>query len=109
MGFRFYRRFPLFPGLRLNLSRSGVSASIGRRGSWVTLGPAGVRATVGGFGTGLFYTSLASWRQLTTHGQRIASDQGHAEPVHIGITGWLIWLLAAWAIIGPLWRTASGG
>lgn len=31
MGLRFYRRIQLFPGLRLNLSSSGVSTSIGGR------------------------------------------------------------------------------
>ena len=44
------------PGLRLNLSKSGVSASVGRRGSWLTFGPRGTRATVGIPGTGLSYT-----------------------------------------------------
>jgi hypothetical protein len=29
----------LFPGVRLNFSKSGVSTSIGRRGSWFTVGP----------------------------------------------------------------------
>ena len=38
MGFRFYRRVPLVPGLRLNLSKSGPSVSLGHRGLWYTLG-----------------------------------------------------------------------
>jgi hypothetical protein len=38
-GFRFRRRLRLFPGVRLNFSKSGVSTSIGRRGSWFTVGP----------------------------------------------------------------------
>lgn len=32
--FRFRRNFRLFPGVRVNLSKSGVSTSIGRRGLW---------------------------------------------------------------------------
>jgi uncharacterized protein DUF4236 len=39
MGLRFSRRVTLFPGVRLNFSRSGVSASIGPRGASVTIGP----------------------------------------------------------------------
>jgi Protein of unknown function (DUF4236) len=35
MGFRFRRSFKIAPGFRLNLSKSGVSASVGRRGLWV--------------------------------------------------------------------------
>jgi hypothetical protein len=57
MGFRFYRRVRLFPGLRVNLSKAGASLSVGRRGSWFTLG--GERkpsVTLGLPGTGLRYT-----------------------------------------------------
>jgi len=39
-----YRRVRLLPGLRVNLSRSGASVSIGWRGAWLTAGsrrPAG--------------------------------------------------------------------
>jgi len=57
MGLRLWKRIPLVPGLRLNLSKRGASLSIGHRGGWFTLGPRGTRATVGGMGTGLFYTS----------------------------------------------------
>ena len=46
----------IFPGLRLNLSRSGVSASVGIRRARVTYGPRGISTTVGLPGTGLSYT-----------------------------------------------------
>jgi hypothetical protein len=54
--FRFRRSFRLFPGLRINLSKSGVSTSVGRRGLWFTIGPRGTRETIGIPGTGLSYT-----------------------------------------------------
>jgi Protein of unknown function (DUF4236) len=53
MGLRFSRRIPLVPGLRVNLSKSGASVSVGHRGGWVTIGPGGTRATVGLPGSGL--------------------------------------------------------
>jgi hypothetical protein len=53
---RFRRSFRLFPGMRINLSKSGVSTSIGRRGRWFTIGPRGTRETIGIPGTGLSYT-----------------------------------------------------
>jgi hypothetical protein len=57
MSLRFFRRVRLFPGLRMNLSRSGVSLSVGRRGMWYTVGPRGQqRATLGLPGTALFLT-----------------------------------------------------
>lgn len=57
MGFRFWRRIKIAPGVTLNLSRSGGSLSIGPRGARVTVGARGRRATVGIPGTGLFYTT----------------------------------------------------
>ena len=38
MAFQFYKRIRLIPGLRVNLSRSGASLSIGHRGAWYTIG-----------------------------------------------------------------------
>ena len=56
MGFRFRRRIRLIPGVRINLSRSGSSLSIGHRGAWYTFGPRGRRVTLGLPGTGLYRT-----------------------------------------------------
>jgi hypothetical protein len=43
MGFRFSRRVSILPGLKLNLSGSGVSLSAGVRGAHINLGPRGQR------------------------------------------------------------------
>ena len=56
MGLRFRQSFKLFPGVRLNLSARGISASFGVPGATVNVGPGGVRSTVGIPGTGLSYT-----------------------------------------------------
>jgi hypothetical protein len=58
MGFRFRRSIKLFPGLRLNFGKRGISASIGVRGAHVTYGLTGTRTTVGLPGSGLSYTHL---------------------------------------------------
>ena len=55
MGFRFQRRISLIPGLRLNLSKSGVSMSVGGRGLTTNLSSSGLRTTIGIPGTGLSY------------------------------------------------------
>jgi hypothetical protein len=60
MGFRFRRSIKLFPGLRLNFGKRGISASIGVRGAHVTYGPTGTRTTVGLPGSGLSYTHFDS-------------------------------------------------
>jgi len=58
MGFRFRRSIRILPGIRLNLSKSGVSTSIGVRGAHVTMGHGKVRETIGLPGTGLSYTHV---------------------------------------------------
>jgi hypothetical protein len=55
--FRFYRRMSIFPGLSVNLSKSGPSLTVGMRGAHVTVGSNGIRKTVGIPGTGIYYTS----------------------------------------------------
>ncbi len=59
MGFRFFRRVKIAPGLSLNFSKSGMSFSAGPRGAKFTVGPRGVRTTVGIPGTGLYYTETS--------------------------------------------------
>jgi len=60
MGFRFWRRVRIAPGVTLNLSKSSGSLSFGPRGAKYTVGSRGRRATVGIPGTGLFYTTSTS-------------------------------------------------
>jgi hypothetical protein len=59
-GLRFQKRLRVLPGVRINLSKSGASASIGPRGADVNIGPHGVSANAGIPGTGISYrTKLA--------------------------------------------------
>ena len=55
MSWLFRRRIRVIPGVRLNLSKSGVTASIGVRGASITLGgKGGTYANVGIPGTGIY-------------------------------------------------------
>ncbi len=80
MGFRFYRRVRLFPGVSVNLSRSGPSLSVGVRGAHVTVGRRGVTRTVGIPGTGLFWTS----RSGTQTGVHSAPPPADVQAAGIG-------------------------
>lgn len=55
MGFRFSKRITIVPGVRLNISGSGVSASVGPRGLSMTMGRNGTYLNAGLPGTGLSY------------------------------------------------------
>lgn len=57
MGFRFRRSIKVLPGVHLNLSKTGITASIGSPGATINIGGKdGARATVGIPGSGLSYT-----------------------------------------------------
>jgi Protein of unknown function (DUF4236) len=71
MTWRFQRRIGIAPGLRLNVSKSGVSASVGERGAHLTIGRV-PRITVGLPGSGL------SWTQTLPRGR---SRGGRASPI----------------------------
>ena len=58
MGFRYRRSIRLARGIRINLSKSGPSLSIGQRGATMNFGPRGTRLTVGIPGIGLSYQTM---------------------------------------------------
>jgi hypothetical protein len=86
MGFRFRKRIKIAPGISLNLSKSGVSTSLGGKGFTINIGRGKTRTTVGLPGTGLSYSTT---RRL---------DEGNAQTT-AGRTrlGW--WLLFAVVIV----------
>jgi hypothetical protein len=56
MGLRFQKRIKILPGVYINLSKSGVSASVGGKGATVNVGSTGRRMVTFGIpGTGLSY------------------------------------------------------
>jgi hypothetical protein len=71
---RFRRTLRVAPGIRLNLSKRGLSTSFGPRGLHYTVGHGRRRTTVGMPGTGLWYTTY-SQRQARSW-QRAAAPAG---------------------------------
>lgn len=84
MGLRFRQSFQLFPGVRLNLSGSGISATIGVPGASVNVGGHGVRSTVGIPGSGLSYTSDLTPRSTPSPAYR----PGSAPPINPSVAYW---------------------
>lgn len=86
MGFRFQRSIKLFPGLKINLSKSGIGWSAGVRGAHTGVDAKGRRYTsVGIPGTGL------SWRETQHSGHRPARKSG-------AMRGFLLGLIVAGAV-----------
>ena len=59
MGFRFTKRIKIIPGVRLSLSKSGISTSLGTKGVSVNLGRRS-KVTVGLPGTGISHSTSLS-------------------------------------------------
>jgi len=93
MGFRFFKRMNILPGVTLNLSKGGGSVSVGPQGAKLTFGTSGARATFGLPGSGLFYTTNFSLKKLGQLFGRssdaeaketvIAADQAEGTPAPV--------------------------
>lgn len=70
MGFKFRKSIKVAPGVKVNLSRSGVGVSAGVKGARVSTGPSGTRITTSVPGTGLSYE------------KRLSSKKGDNSQVH---------------------------
>ncbi len=82
MAWRFRQSFSLIPGLRLNLSKSGLSASIGGAPFTMNVGPRGVYGTVSLPGTGISYRrSLFSESPSASHHAVPTFETVRAAPV----------------------------
>jgi hypothetical protein len=65
MGFRFRKIISVIPGVKVNLSKSGVSTSLGGRGATINVGSSGKKTlTLGLPGTGLSYQIPLTWMTL---------------------------------------------
>ena len=80
MGFRFQKRIKIMPGVRLNLSKSGASWSVGPRGACVNIGKRGVYGNVGLPGTGLSYRERLDKPSGRSGGRRSTAPSGPPMP-----------------------------
>jgi hypothetical protein len=76
MGLRFRKRITIFPGLTVNVSKSGIGVSAGPRGAKIGVGPRGIHRSVGLPGTGIHYREDTSWGALRNQGGRNRTDTG---------------------------------
>lgn len=75
MAFRFQKRIKILPGLSINLSKSGISTSVGPRGVKVTIGNGRQRATLGVPGTGISHsTNLMPGKDQSEQGSSAGSS-----------------------------------
>ena len=79
MGFRFRKSIKIAPGVRINLTKNGISSvSLGKRGATVNIGKKGTRGTVGIPGSGLSYSTYQSHAPLKNQHQPQPLGQNNA-------------------------------
>ena len=92
---RVQKRIKLLPGITANLSRKGVSTSIGVTGARVTYGHGEKRTTVGLQGTGISHSES---ERTTPATQAEAAPENDTTNLLVGI-GFIAFLfLCAWGI-----------
>src|SRR5512143_201712 len=108
--FRFYRRVSIFPGLSVNLSKSGPSLTVGMRGAHVTVGGKGIRKTIGIPGTGIYYTSHSGYHTglHSAHVEQPISDAGQATAHAIAQFLFVVVLVGAFAVAIAAIASLSG-
>jgi L,D-peptidoglycan transpeptidase YkuD (ErfK/YbiS/YcfS/YnhG family) len=80
MGFLFRKRIRILPGIWFNLSKSGISTSIGGKGITINIKEGKVRTTASLPGTGISYRTTST------------STSDESVPTRTGIPGW-VWVL----------------
>lgn len=100
MGWRFRRSVKVLPGVRLNVSKSGISTSIGGPGATLNIGPKGTRQTVGLPGSGVSYSTF------TPKGQGHAQGPGSGKGSGLGGCAVISIALVLLVMIG---RCVGGG
>jgi len=94
MGLRFQRRIKILPGVRINLSKSGVGLSVGGRGAHFGIDSRGRRYTSAGLpGTGL------SWREYQHKPVTRQCDLCAPGHVHIPVVAVVLLTAAAVAVL----------
>ena len=115
MGIRFFKRVKIGRWITLNLSKTGISTSVGLPGARMTFGNGKTRTTVGLPGTGISYTTVESDKRATgqtdnpsvveysapikrSFWQTVGYCIGVAWPIFIRISGYVV--LAMIAVLG---------
>lgn len=89
VGFNFRKSFKIAPGVKLNVSKKGISSvSLGGKSARVNLGKKGTRTTVGIPKTGLSYSSYSQ------HARSKPNSKSSVHWIWIGIIVFfiLIWI-----------------
>ncbi len=109
MGLNFRKSIKIAPGIRVNISKKGLSSvSVGGKGARVNVSKKGTRTTVGIPGTGLSYTTNTSYKKskgtLNDPIHLIQQEGSDKEKRNVLVTI-LLWIGILWAPYIFAWFT----
>ena len=81
MPIRFRRSFKIFPGVKVNVSKGGVSVSVGKPGATLNFSRHGVRQTIGLPGSGVSQTSYLFKKDSKSEKEKDEDDDQDRERV----------------------------
>jgi hypothetical protein len=88
MAFRFQKRIKILPGLRLNVSKTGISWTVGTRGASVTSRDGNLTGNVGLPGTGVSYR-----KRIDLSDAEFQSQDQPVKPASLVKPSWLLLLI----------------
>lgn len=80
MGFRFRKSLKIMPGVRVNVSKTGFSTSLGSKGFTANVSKRGVRGTVGIPGSGLSYSGKVGGNNGSRRVSHVSATSETSEP-----------------------------
>ena|GEM_PF-3754097 len=101
---RFQKRIKIAPGVRLNVSKSGVSTTVGKKGASVNVSDKGVYSNVGLPGTGISHRQRMDGSPETDindeaiyDGAEPAEEEASEEPIKVQPKAllWFLFLIAS--------------
>ncbi|TCB79332.1 DUF4236 domain-containing protein [Acinetobacter sp. ANC 3781] len=107
MGFNFRKSFKIAPGVRLNVTKKGVSSvSVGGKGARVNIGKKGTKSTISAPGTGFSYSSYQPHKKSPqpTKRQPDFSNPDNflgypkSEWILSGIVGFIVLMIFIWIV-----------
>jgi hypothetical protein len=98
MPFRFRRSMKIAPGVRLNITKTGVSARLGPRGAGLTVGTSGTTVSSGIPGTGL-HTSQKLTKKASSARATESVPDAHSKAKGLGFFGWVGVLVIGFGLV----------
>lgn len=97
MGFNFRKSLKIAPGVKLNITKKGISSlSVGKNGARVNIGKKGVKTTAGIPKTGLSYSKFSNYEnknRVVTKTDKKNGPIGFGSLLLIGIVGLFLYLV----------------